>query len=44
MGDNNEEISLSDIMVAQLIIEDYNDLIMQLMQQIAEIRVEIRRR
>ena len=44
MGDNNEKISLSDIMVAQLIIEDYNDLIMQLMQQIAEIRVEIRRR
>ena len=44
MGDNNEEISLSDIVLAQLIIANQNELIMQLMQQIAEMRVEIQNR
>ena len=31
MGNNNEEISVIDIVVAQPIIEDQNELIMQLM-------------
>ena len=44
MGDNNEEISLSDIVVGQLIIANQNKLIVQLMQQIAEMRVEMQRR
>ena len=44
MGDNNEEISLSDVVVAQLTIADQNELIMQLMQQIAKLRVEMQRR
>uniref|UniRef100_M1DD01 Uncharacterized protein n=1 Tax=Solanum tuberosum TaxID=4113 RepID=M1DD01_SOLTU len=41
MGDNNEETSLIDIMVAQPALADQNELILQLMQQIAEIRVEM---
>ena len=41
MGDNNEEISLINVVVAQLAIADQNELIMQLMQQIVEMKVEI---
>ena len=44
MGDNNEEISLINVVVAQLAIADQNELIMQLMQQIAETKLEIQRR
>lgn len=44
MGDNNEEISLTNVVVAQPSIADQNELILQLMQQIAEMRVEMQRR
>ncbi|TMW88869.1 hypothetical protein EJD97_017968 [Solanum chilense] len=43
MGDNNEEVSLTDVVVAQPTAADQNELIMQLMQQIAEMRVEMQR-
>ena len=41
MGDNNEEIYFTDVVVAQPTITDQNELIMQLRQQIVYIRVEI---
>uniref|UniRef100_M1DMA6 Uncharacterized protein n=1 Tax=Solanum tuberosum TaxID=4113 RepID=M1DMA6_SOLTU len=41
MGDKNDEISLTDVVVAQSAAADQNELIMQLMQQIAEIRIEM---
>uniref|UniRef100_M1DAL1 Uncharacterized protein n=1 Tax=Solanum tuberosum TaxID=4113 RepID=M1DAL1_SOLTU len=41
MGDNNEEIDLIDVVVAQPVLADQNELILQLMQQIAEMRVEM---
>jgi len=44
MGDNNEEIGLTDVVVAQPVIADQNELIMQLMQQITKMRVEMQRR
>uniref|UniRef100_M0ZRU7 Integrase core domain containing protein n=1 Tax=Solanum tuberosum TaxID=4113 RepID=M0ZRU7_SOLTU len=44
MGDNNEEIGLTDVVVAQPTVADQNELILQLMQQITEMRVEIQRR
>uniref|UniRef100_M1DJW0 Integrase core domain containing protein n=1 Tax=Solanum tuberosum TaxID=4113 RepID=M1DJW0_SOLTU len=44
MGDNNEEIGLTNVVVAQPISADQNELIMQLMQQITEMRVEMQRR
>uniref|UniRef100_M1DXZ6 Uncharacterized protein n=1 Tax=Solanum tuberosum TaxID=4113 RepID=M1DXZ6_SOLTU len=44
MGDNNDEISLTDVVVAQPAAADKNELIMQLMQQIAEMRIEMLRR
>ena len=44
MGDSNEEVSLTDVVVAQPNIADQNELILQLMQQIAEMRVEMQRR
>ena len=43
MGDNNDEIDRDDVAVAQPVTADKNELIMQLMQQIAEIRVEMQR-
>ena len=43
MGDNNEEIEIDDVVVAQPAAADKNELIMQLMQQITEMRVEIQR-
>ena len=43
MGDSNEEVSLTNVVVAQPTIADQNELILQLMQQIAEIRVEMQR-
>ena len=43
MGDNDEEVSLTDFVVAQPTAADQNELIMQLMQQIAEMRVEMQR-
>ena len=43
MGDNDDEIEMNDIVVAQPAAADKNELIMQLMQQIAEMRVEIQR-
>ncbi|KAL3364209.1 hypothetical protein AABB24_013125 [Solanum stoloniferum] len=43
MGDNNDEISLTDVVVAQPAATDQNELIMQLMQQITEMRVEMQR-
>ena len=42
--DNNEQVSLTGVVVDQPTIADQNELIMQLMQQIAEIRVEMQRR
>ena len=44
MGDSNEEVSLTDVVVAQPIVEEQNELILQLMQQIAEMRVEMQKR
>nr|XP_025885529.1 uncharacterized protein LOC104645638 [Solanum lycopersicum] len=44
MGDNNEQISLTDVVVAQQTVADQNELIAQLMQQIADMRVEMQRR
>ena len=44
MGDNNDEVSLTDVVVAQPTVAEQNKLIAQLMQQIAEIRVEMQRR
>ncbi|XP_069148216.1 uncharacterized protein [Solanum lycopersicum] len=44
MGDNNDEVSLTDIVVAQPTVAEQNELIAQLMQQIAEMRVEMQRR
>ena len=41
MGDNIEEVSLNDVVVAQPNITDQNELIMQLMQQITKMRVEM---
>ena len=43
MGDNNDEIGMNDVVVAQPGAADKNELTMQLMQQIAEMRVEIQR-
>ncbi|KAK4731556.1 hypothetical protein R3W88_024544 [Solanum pinnatisectum] len=44
MGDNVGDTSLTDVVVAQHIITDQNELKVQLMQQITEMRVEMQRR
>ena len=44
MGDSNEEVSLIDVVVSRPTITDQNELILQLMQLIAEMRVEMKRR
>uniref|UniRef100_M1DR70 Uncharacterized protein n=1 Tax=Solanum tuberosum TaxID=4113 RepID=M1DR70_SOLTU len=44
MGDNNEEIDLTDVVVAQPVLANPNELILQLMQQIDEMRVEMQRK
>ncbi|XP_010327350.1 uncharacterized protein [Solanum lycopersicum] len=44
MGNNNEQISLTDVVVAQPTVAEQNELIAQLMQQIADMRVEMQRR
>ncbi|KAK4718444.1 hypothetical protein R3W88_016782 [Solanum pinnatisectum] len=44
MGDNVEDTGLTDVVVAQPVVTDQNELIMQLMQQITEMRVEMQRR
>nr|XP_010312387.1 uncharacterized protein LOC104644419 [Solanum lycopersicum] len=44
MGDNNDEGRLTDVVVAQPTVVEQNELIMQLMQQIAEMKVEMQRR
>ena len=44
MGDNNEEVSLTDVVIVQPTIADQNELILQLLQQIAEIRVEMQKK
>ncbi|XP_015057445.1 uncharacterized protein LOC107003639 [Solanum pennellii] len=44
MGDNNEQASLTDVVVAQPTAAEQNELIAQLMQQIADMRVEMQRR
>ena len=41
MGDNNDEEILTDVVVALPTVEEQNELIMQLMQQVAEMRVEM---
>ena len=41
MRDNNEEVSLTGVMVDQPTVLDQNELIRQLMQQIIEMRVEM---
>ena len=43
MGDNNDELDMNDVVVAQPAAADKNELIMQLMQQIAEMMVEMQR-
>ena len=43
MEDNNDEVDMNDVAVAQPVAADKNESIMQLMQQIAEMRVEIQR-
>lgn len=42
MGDNNEKISLTDVVVVQTAIADQKELIWQFMQQIAKMRVNIK--
>ena len=44
MGVCNEEVSLTNVVVDQPTVADQNELILQLMQQIAEMRVEMQRR
>lgn len=44
MGDNNKEIRLTDVIMAQPTFANQNKLIMQLMEQIVEMRVEMQRR
>ena len=44
MWDNNEEVSLTDVVVAQPTVAEQNELIMQLIQQVAEMRVEMQRK
>lgn len=44
MGDKNEEISLTNVVMDQPTIPNQNELIMQLMQQIAEERIEMQMR
>ncbi|KAK4729964.1 hypothetical protein R3W88_022952 [Solanum pinnatisectum] len=44
MGDNVEDTGLTDVVVAQPVVADQNELIVQLMQQITEMRVEMQRR
>ena len=41
MGDNNDEVSLTDVVVAHPTVAEQNELIAQLMQQIADMRVEM---
>ena len=41
MGDNNKEVSLTDVVVDQPTVADQDELILHLMQQIAEMRVEM---
>ena len=41
MGDNNDEVSLTDVVVAQPTVAEQNEFIMQ---QIFEMRVEMQRR
>ena len=41
MGDSNEEVSLTNVVVDQPTVADQNELILQLMQQVAEMRVEM---
>ena len=41
MGDNNDKVSLTDVVVAQPTVAEQNELIAQLMQQIAKMRVEM---
>ena len=43
MRDNNDEIDMNDVVVDQPAAADKNELVMQLMQQIAEMRVEMQR-
>ena len=43
MGDNNDEVDMNDVVVAQPTAADKSELIMQLMKQIAEMRVEMQR-
>ena len=44
MGDNNEEVSLTTVVMAKPTIADQNELIMQLMQQIVEMRGDMQSR
>ena len=44
MGDNNDEVSLTNVVGAQPTVAEQNELIAQLMQQIADMRVEMQRR
>ena len=44
MGDNNEEVSLTYVVVAKPTVAVQNEMIMLLMQQIAEMKVEMQRR
>ena len=44
MGNSNEEVSFTDVVVDLPTIADQNELILELMQQIAEMRVEMQRR
>ena len=41
MGDNNDEVRLIDVVVAQPTVAEQFKLIMQLMQQIAEMKGEM---
>ncbi|XP_049405306.1 uncharacterized protein LOC125868788 [Solanum stenotomum] len=43
MGDNNDEVGLTDVVVAQPAAVDQDELVLQLMQQIAKMRVKMQR-
>uniref|UniRef100_M1DVL6 Uncharacterized protein n=1 Tax=Solanum tuberosum TaxID=4113 RepID=M1DVL6_SOLTU len=44
MGDNNDYIGLTEVVVAQSSVVEQNELIMQLMQQIADLKAEVQKK
>uniref|UniRef100_M1DFK5 Uncharacterized protein n=1 Tax=Solanum tuberosum TaxID=4113 RepID=M1DFK5_SOLTU len=44
MGDNNDDNGLTEVVIAQLFIVEQNELIMELMQQIAYLKAEVQKK